>query len=187
MKKPPRSLRQIIRDTLWRRAGFARDEQGATAVEFALLGLPFFALIAAILETAMVFFASQVLDSAVQDSSRLVRTGQTQIEEYTPEMYKEAVCSRLFGLFDCTQLKLRVTELVNFTTAEITEEIFDPDTGEWIIEEDFDQGVGSSIILIEAYYKWPTFIDFMGIDFSDSPDGTRLLAAVQVFRNEPFS
>lgn len=187
MKKPQRSLKQIIGDAVWHRSGLARDERGATAVEFGLLALPFFTLIAAILETAIVFLASQVLDSAVQDSARLIRTGQAQFSSYTGQMYKDAVCDRLFGLFDCTDLKIKVSELSDFATATTADEVVDPDTGEWTLVEDYNGGDGSSIMLVEAYYKWPTFLNILGLNFASMPDGTVLLGGVRVFRNEPYS
>ncbi len=62
---------------------FRRDEKGVTAVEFGLLSLPFFAIIGAILETSLIFMASQILDSAVNDSARLIRTGQAQAANFT--------------------------------------------------------------------------------------------------------
>ncbi len=36
---------------------YRRDSKGATAIEFAFVALPFFALLFAIIETALVFFA----------------------------------------------------------------------------------------------------------------------------------
>ena len=47
---------------------FARQQSGAVAVEFGLVALPFLGLTFAILETALVFFAGQTLETAVQDS-----------------------------------------------------------------------------------------------------------------------
>ena len=55
---------------------FGRGEGGATAIEFAILAPVFFAIIGAAMETALVFFAGQMLDSAVHDTSRLIRTGR---------------------------------------------------------------------------------------------------------------
>src|SRR5665213_2828535 len=81
--------------------GLARDQRGVTVVEIALLAVPFFLLIGAILETAVIFLASQILDGAVQDSGRLIRTGQAQSNSpaaYTPADFQNAICSRLFGL-----------------------------------------------------------------------------------------
>ncbi len=49
---------------------FGRNRHGSAAVEFAIVAPIFFALIFAIIEKAIVFFAGQVLESAVQDSVR---------------------------------------------------------------------------------------------------------------------
>ncbi len=171
--------------TATRRGRFRADERGVTAIEFAMLALPFFAIIGAILETAMIFFASQILDSALNNSSRLIRTGQTQAQGYDADAFRTAVCGELFGMFDCNSVKVRVSEIVTFSAAGLSS-VVDPDTGEWTLSEVYDDGVGSSIILVEAYYKWSTFMDFFSFNLSNLADGTRLLSAVRVFRNEPF-
>jgi Flp pilus assembly protein TadG len=46
---------------------FVREKDGVVAVEFAIVAAPFLALMFAIMETALVFFASQVLETAVAD------------------------------------------------------------------------------------------------------------------------
>ena len=164
---------------------FRRDEGGVTAVEFGLLALPFFAIIGAILETALIFLASQVLDSAVNDSSRLIRTGQAQAANYTVENYRDAICENLYGLFDCDLVKIRVTQVANFAGANIDVPT-DPVTGNWTVVESYDHGTGNSIILVEAYYKWPIALNMLDFNLSNLPDNTRMLSAVRVFRNEPF-
>src|ERR1700752_4796562 len=80
---------------------FARRDDGATAVEFAIVLAPFLAMLFAILETALVFFAGQTLETAVTASARLILTGQAQTASYTQEKFKEEVCARIHGLFDC--------------------------------------------------------------------------------------
>ena len=64
----------MARSPLRRWRGFAHDESGVTAIEFGLLAVPFFSILGAILETSLVFLSGQVLESAVQDASRLIRT-----------------------------------------------------------------------------------------------------------------
>lgn len=97
----------------------ARDEGGATAIEFALLAVPFFGLIAAILQTAMVFLAAQLLDTAVYDASRLIQTGQAQALSYTHTKFRDRICTGLYGIFDCSQLKLKVTTWPSTATAPL--------------------------------------------------------------------
>ena len=44
-----------------------------------------------IMETAIIFFAGQALETAVADSSRLIMTGQAQNASYTASSFKTAV------------------------------------------------------------------------------------------------
>jgi hypothetical protein len=174
---------------------FAGSERASTAIEFGLLALPFFTIIGAILETSMVFFAGQVLDSAVQDATRLIRTGQAQSGGYTATTFRGAICSGLYRLFDCSKLKIKVSVLSTFssTASSVSTPIktsCNPSTDPnqcWNVVESYNPGAGSSIILVEAYYKWDVMINFGGFNLQNQPDGSRLLAAVRVFRNEPFS
>ncbi len=57
---------------------FARSCKGATAVEFALVAAPFIALLMALVQTGLVFFAERVLDETVEEASRIIMTGQAQ-------------------------------------------------------------------------------------------------------------
>lgn len=166
----------------------ARDTRGATAIEFALLAPIFFAILTAILETAVLLFAGQVLESGVQDISRSVRVGEAQRELWTVEDYKESICSRLFGLFgDCPNMHVKVTEVDDFTSADLTLPL-DPDCEEncdWTEPEVFAPGIASSVVLVQVYYRYPSLLQ---LPFSPYrlADGNSLLSAATVFRNEPF-
>ena len=60
------------------RAAWRRDERGSAAIEFAIIAPIFFFLMFVIAETALVFIAEQVMDNAVFETARLIRTGQAQ-------------------------------------------------------------------------------------------------------------
>lgn len=180
---PTGRLRALVRQM-----PFVRDERGATMIEFALLAAPFFAIVGAILETAVIFLASQVLDSAVNDASRLVRTGQAQAAGFDSAAFKSAICDRTFGLINCEDIVIRVTPIDNFTSANINSpvETVCQDKCNWTLDEDFDGGKGLSTIMVQAYYKWPMVLGFGGFDETRLADGTKLMGSVRVFRNEPF-
>lgn len=171
---------------LLRRAGvFSRDDKGVTAVEFGLLGLPFFALIAAILETSLVFMASNIFETAMHDTSRLIRTGQAVSGSYDIDDFRSGICERTFGLFTCSDIIINVRTATTFSDITISDPI-DPDTGDWILTDGFAPGVRNSIVVAEAYYKWDTMLDIMGFNLATMSDGTLLMGTAQVFRNEPF-
>ena len=94
-----RKLRRLALRASPRR--FARHQRGAVAVEFGLILLPFLALMFGIMETALVFFADQTLETAVADSARLIMTGQAQTQNLDARTFKDALCERIYGLFDC--------------------------------------------------------------------------------------
>jgi Flp pilus assembly pilin Flp len=79
---------------------FARRQDGIAAVEFGIVAAPFLALMFAIMETAMVFFASQTLETAVADSARLIMTGQAQ-QSSSPRRSSSPGRAKILGLFDC--------------------------------------------------------------------------------------
>ncbi|KQV04891.1 hypothetical protein ASC89_13980 [Devosia sp. Root413D1] len=180
-----------------RAQAFGRNDSGVTAIEFGLLALPFFTIILAIVETALVFIAGQILDSAVNDSSRLIRTGQAQngTPAYNAEAYREAICDGLYSMFDCDladdKLRVSVTVVSDFGAVALgyplkTGEDCKEDKCDWTLVDDYKPGKGGDVVLVQAYYKWPTVVNLPGFNFQTLPDGTRLLGASRVFRNEPF-
>ncbi len=185
MIKKSRNLGELTALALFKPGRLARDERGVTLVEFALLALPFFAIVGAILETSLVFLASQVLDSAVEDSARLIRTGQAQSQNYTEAEFRSAICNGLYSMFDCTGLKVKVSEIATFAAATLNP-VADITDGSWTLIETYEDGVGSSIVLVEAYYKWPIVLNIFDFNLANLPDNTRMLSSVRLFRNEPF-
>lgn len=179
-------LRRLLSPAIGRARGLARDERGVTAIEFGILAIPFFTIITATLETAMVFFAGQILDSAVEDASRLVRTGQAQ--SFSVADFRDYMCGYTFGLFDCDAVRLKVTRIGSFSAAEITPTVQTCDeTGcSWAFEDTFEPGARRQVIQVSAYYRWPLFFNVPYFTLRNQPDNYRLLVATRVFRNEPF-
>lgn len=167
---------------------FVRRDDGTALLEFGIVVFPFLALLFAIIETALVFFAGQVLETAVADSARLILTGQAQTQNLNASTFKNQVCARIFGLFDCQGgLQIDVRTYASFANAAITKPI-DPNTG--LLDTSgftYQPGVAGDIVVVRLVYKWPTFVRTFGLNVSDLSDGYRLLMATAAFRNEPFS
>src|ERR1700687_1379750 len=85
-------LSRLGRLAKWGPGRLLRREDGAAAVEFALVAAPFLALLFAIMETALVFFAGQYLETVVTDTSRLIMTGQAQTQGLTQSQFLTQVC-----------------------------------------------------------------------------------------------
>jgi Flp pilus assembly protein TadG len=176
----------------WRRARnalrlFGREEKAATAVEFGLIALPFIALLLAIIETAVLFLAGQNLESAVDNSARLIRTGQAQQDGLTGDTFKAQICNEALVLPNCTDLlHIDVRTYTSFASMTITDPI--DSSGKTDYKSfTYDAGHGGNIVLVRAYYEWPTFSRMLGLNFANLSNGNHLLAAVAAFKNEPFS
>ncbi|MDB5652387.1 MAG: TadE-like protein, partial [Hyphomicrobiales bacterium] len=87
---------------------FRRDTRGAAALEFAIVGLPFFAVVFAILEMAIDFMIYAEIDTAVQKSIADIRSGSVQLQNLNAEQFKSQVlCPRMPGL-NCSSIMLNV-------------------------------------------------------------------------------
>ena len=165
---------------------FVRHEEGATAIEFGIVAAPFLALMFAIMETALVFFASQTLETAVADSARLIMTGQAQQQGYSQTQFKEQVCSRIKGLFDCQSgMQIDVKTYDTFSSISNTKPI-GPDGKLQSADFGYTPGGPGQIVVVRIMYEWPVFASALNFNLSDLSGNKRLLIATAAFRNEPY-
>jgi Flp pilus assembly protein TadG len=168
--------------TLLRR--FRRSRRASAAVEFAIVAPIFFALLFAIIETALMFFASQVLETITQDSSRTIFTGQAQNASTTQVQFKNQVCSQVVALFDCSNIWIDVQNYPSFSTVTINSPV---DAGGNFVSPQFSPGGPADVVVVRLGYKWPIFVTSLGYNIANLPGSKRLLTASAAFRNEPFT
>lgn len=162
---------------------FVRRQDGGTAIEFSLIALPFLSLVFAIMETALVFFAGQALETAVADSSRLIMTGEAQKQGFNQAAFKEAVCAKVYGLFDCASgVSVDVKSYTSFPPS-LPSPI--DANGNFVSNFAYDPGGPSSIVVVRLFYQWPLALSMVGL--SNMANGKRLLVATAAFRNEPYA
>ena len=167
---------------------FLRDERGVTMIEFGILSLPFFTIVTAILQTGILFLAMQVLDSSVEDASRMIRTGRAQQASYNLANFRTYMCGYTFNLFDCSQIKIEVKKIATFTSATTAPAVQTCDTATctWSVVEAYTPGVGRDVIQVSAYYRFPLIVVLPWFNLKNQPDNYRLISGIRVFRNEPF-
>lgn len=166
------------------------DTRAAAAVEFALVATPFLMLMGAIFELALLFLASQVLDTATTEAGRLIRTGQAQQNSLSATAFKTQICNNLYGLFDCGSLYVESTvyssfsaigDLSSYSSFKDKDGNFDPTK-----VGGYDPGSGSDIVVVRAFYAYPVIFKNLLWDETTAPGGKVLMAGTAVFRNEPF-
>jgi Flp pilus assembly protein TadG len=167
---------------------FRRNRRGSAAVEFALVGPLFFCMLFAILETAIVFFAGQLLENATLESARLILTRQAQNTSMTENDFKQNLCDRIKVMFNCQgNLGNLTVDITSFAPgASIT--IADP-----IVAGSFTGTFSYNLppsgspntIVVRAFYQWPLFVTRLGYDIGNLNGGKRLLSATAAFHVEP--
>lgn len=167
---------------------FCRRRDGATVVEFAIVILPFLAIMFAIIETALVFYAGQVLETATADSARRIMTGEAQNEGMNGATFKADVCGRLYALFNCAAVHVDVKKYDEFSENMIPEPTKTEDNKKEIDVENFgyEPGAQNDIVVVRVVYEWPIFVRDFGFNLATLANGKRLLMATAAFRNEPY-
>jgi Flp pilus assembly protein TadG len=164
-----------------------REQDGATTVEFALLVAPFLAIIFAIIETAIVFFAGQTLETANADSARLIMSGQAQTQGFSQAQFKNAVCARIYGLFNCQGgLYVDVKTYAGFGNINNSQLPVDANGNLQSGTFGYQPGGPGDIVVVRLIYQWPVYVSLLGLNLSDSAGSKRVLMSTVAFRNEPY-
>lgn len=182
------ALRQRIRAARLFRA-FRRRQDGTTAVEFAMVALPLFMIMFAIIETVMVFFTSQVLETAVANASRSIMTGQAITKYPNPATalasFKNDVCVHVTTLIDCQgALQIDVKSFTSFATANAAATT----SGGNLDTSAFGYQVPgpNQIFVVRAVMAYPLMVPSWNQSMATLNGGKRAIVASAAFRTEPF-
>jgi len=171
---------------------FARRQSGAAAIEFAIVALPFLAIMLGTMETALVFFADQTLETMVQQGARLVMTGQAQNNGWNDAAtFKSQFCpaGHTSGLFNCDRLFVNVQSYGSFGAVGSVPGAPTDNSGNLsAANQVYQPGTSCNIVIVRLYYQWPIIVTFMGFQtLANFSSNSRLLTATAAFRNEPFA
>jgi Flp pilus assembly protein TadG len=172
---------------------FRHNQRGSAAIEFSMVALPFFAMLFAIFEFALMFFAGQVLETATQDSARLIFTNQAQDLKYSPDDFKNRLCANIHvSLFNCDNISVDVKVFSKFEAIP-PQALADPiDAGHFQTTNfSYSSPDPGSTVIVRAFYEWPIFVNIAGYSLSNIVGGnsnssrSKLLTAMAAFRVEP--
>jgi Flp pilus assembly protein TadG len=166
---------------------FFRCNKGATVVEFALVSAPFLALLVALFQTVLVFFAERVLDETTEQASRYIMTGEAQQANLTQSGFANYVCQNTFALFNCKKFMINVQSYNSFSAANtntptLTFNAQGQVTNVWT----YSPGNPGDVVIVQVMYQWPVVLGPLGFNLSNVSNGNRLLISTAAFRNEPF-
>lgn len=164
---------------LLRRFGYER--KGSTAVEFAIILLPFLMMTMGTLEIALIHLSRASMADSIDKTSRQIMTGEAGCLE--PAEFITQICERMsFAFSGCEEdTKVVMTELASFKD--------DPGGGETdfeAIQSRMENGRENSIMAMSAYHRWNVMFPLLDKALGGG-NGEVLLVSNLAFKNEPFS
>jgi Flp pilus assembly protein TadG len=183
MKMRVRVTRRLKRAV--RRAG-PRARSGSAAIEFAFVAPVFFLFLMGTMETGIIYFGDFVLQNAVNDAARQIRTGQVAQNGTTQTQFRAMICKSIDPLLACDDnLQIDVQAYTDFNSLNITNPILangelDPTLKNWV------PGAVCSVVLVRAFYTWKVATPLLTPFLTNMADSKHLLSAAAAFRNEPF-
>ncbi|MFD1787210.1 TadE/TadG family type IV pilus assembly protein [Sphingomonas floccifaciens] len=177
-RHPTRSAR---RGLLYR---LAADARGGTIIEFAMISVPFFALMIAILQTSLTFFVQQTLDTVAEKSVRILVTGAAQKANMTASDYKALACKRLPPFFTCSKLLIDVRSASRFSSIDTRIPTITYDSNGNPTNLTFEPGDPGQITIVRMMYVWDVAPGPLGFDLSTVGNNKRLIVSTQVFKGE---
>jgi len=177
--------------------------KGSAAIEFAMVAPVFFLLVMGTIEVGIMFFAQSSLQNALNDTARLVRTGQTacfsrdagnNCVAMTEAQFRGKICGEAGALlqncavdpggntdlqFDVTAYPAGFTGVTNSSPLDAAKNLPNLTT--------FNVGNACDVVLVRAFYKWPVFTPGLALLMANMSGGNHLLASAAAFRNEPYT
>jgi Flp pilus assembly protein TadG len=171
------------------------DNAGATAVEFAIIALPFLLMLMEVLQSALfVYFAGQ-LDHATQSAARQILTGSMQNASLTASQFRtQLLCPLLPSVMSCNNVIVNlqtVSEAVapngfyTFVNASQTGLIIPPLDN---TQTSFCPGSGGAYVYLQVFYAMPLLGNIWLPVTTTTFNGqtVKLIGSSAAFKNEPF-
>lgn len=183
---------------------FARSTDGAAAIEFAILAIPYFLIVFAILETFIAFIGENVISNGVDVMARKVRTGEikstTANDPAFKTYFRKAFCDEISILVSCSadeianpkRLYIDLRSFSNYADIPTTIPRASTAQNADLKTSDFaySPGGAKSINMLRVYYRWPVLTDLVRPMLTTVRDsngtGAFLIVATATFQNEDY-
>lgn len=190
-------FKRAIRSFLGSRSVLRRckaDERGATAIEFAIVATPFLMFVFGLVGCAFYFFITSSIEKGMDQTSRLIRTGEAVTEKWNVDRFKKGICDAAGGWIDCKNMQIFVKSyssgwsgLNNAKPQPCVENgvvVENPAPGSDLIA--IYSGAASDVVVVTACYKWDFPARLPLLKLGNMPDGSMMLQSATSFRSEPY-
>ena len=163
---------------------WSKNNDGATAVEFSLVGVPFFFMVIGIIEMGLMFTTQSLLEASTAEAARQVRTGAVQ-QGGGEDLFRDELCDFASVWIECGELQYQVVALDDFGDAQdFPEATFDEDGN--LEDQQFDPGGVSDVVMIRTAYRYDITTPFMQVMLTNNDDDSRFMLSTIVLQTEPY-
>lgn len=169
-----------------------RDDKGSTAIEFAMVSMPFFMFIFGLIGISMYFFIMTSLDKGMDKVSRLVRTGEAQNQNMTVQDFKNQLCTEAGTWVQCPKVQVFVQKFTDWQS--VTPQACIDANGQIVTNNaagsdliSQSSGQSDEIVLVTTCYKWDLASQIPFIKLGKMSDGSMMMQTATAFRTEPYA
>lgn len=171
------------------------SEQGAVAVEFALVSLPFLAIVFCIAEAGLDNVYLSYFDGATRAMARQVEIGTVQQSAMSMAAFKTAYCARLPSFMSCDRVVFSI-KTVTKSFYSLTTTVVPGSVPQYALippslnqsQNSFCPGLSGQYVALQALYIMPVISGIWTTSaVSYNGSSVRTLGSTSVFRNEGFS
>ena len=182
------SLSNVFTRTRSRYRALKRDDEAATAVEFAMVAGPFFFLLFGLIEICLVFIVSTTMEHAAEDAARSIRTGAFNSASTTAQQdIIDEICAEMVQLFDCqNNVVIQVDSPTTFATTPALNILQGDGTLKNQGDVTFNPGTGGSEVVLRIVFRWQLITPLLSTPLANYGNDSRLIQATVAFKNEPF-
>lgn len=178
-----RSLARIFRRNA---STFKNAQQGATAVEFALIAPAFIAILIAIFETTQFLYVQANLQAAASNAARLFMTGQAQNSGMSQAQVEAAICPAVQAVVNCGNLIINVQSSSSASGLSTSTPQMYNAQGQ-LNAGNYSVGTPGDLMVVMIGYPLPVVTGPLGFMLSGNGNGTAAVWGVAAFRVEPYA
>nr|WP_245571260.1 TadE/TadG family type IV pilus assembly protein [Neorhizobium alkalisoli] len=176
-----------------------RSRDGAAAIEFAMLAIPYFMIVFAILETFIAYTGEQLVANAVDTMARKLRTGNITASNTDRTAFRRTFCNEVSIMIKCSEEEIATPDKLWLDVRSFPSFADIPGNVPLNSSQDLDTssvnnytpGAQKTINMVRAYYRWDVVTDLLRPYITNvRPSGGRpnyfLIVETATFRNEDY-
>ncbi|MFT3733367.1 MAG: pilus assembly protein [Hyphomicrobium sp.] len=162
-------------------------------LEFAFVVTPFLMFIFGFVGCALYFFVANSLENGMDQTSRLIRTGEAITDNMTVDQFKQKVCSGAGTWVDCNKLQIWAQHWSDWSDPTLAPHQC-VDSNNAVIHNNASgtdpiatySGGASDVVIVTLCYQWDFANKIPYLHLGNMQNGSMMMQTSTAFRTEPY-